>query len=424
MLKNICYTILIGLSLLNPATAAPDDPAAKAYLAGDFRKAKKLLEAEIAEEGARSSRYLLLSRIYFAEKEWKKATKTLDVLLADDPGNPHARELMGRTLFQLKELKQALPYYEESLRESESPELRLEFVEILTETGQRTRAIASLRKVIQSDQSWPRAHYLLGKLRLEEGIGHWSANELWIALKLGCKEKDLRFLLAQAFFLESRITGPMKPVGPLKDAEVGSFAAERLIVRPAGIPDRPDFWYASEPDTAIYQIESTLRDAGKTASEEMYTLAARCWLAAEDSSRAAALLSNVKRESTEALLLRLEIAAANTDIEAFKALLKSPLQNDAPPDELAGHCVDMALAAQVQGDLSAALDFLQKADELLPGQSQVLRHMADVLRQLGRTSEAQSKILLLSQLHPDSPELRVLTSRYAISLEEAQESSF
>ena len=85
------------------------------------------------------------------------------------------------------------------------------------------------------------------------------------------------------------------------------------------------------------------------------------------------------------------------------------------PEDIVRQLLEAALAAQVKDRPGEADRFLKKADELIPGRSDVLRLMVDVLTQLDRQEEAQQKARLLMELHPDSPEARLLAGRHGIT---------
>lgn len=405
------------------AEAPVDDPAAKAYLAGDLRRAQRLLEKEVASGKARPSRYLFLGRVYFMRRNWQAARKTLDELLKKDPDNPRARELLGRTLFRLDEFEKAVELYEESLGSVENAELRLELAEGLIGLGRKTDATVQLRKVIEDKTPRPKAHYLLGKLRLESGLGHWASRQLWVAVKLGSKEPDLRLALARAFFMEGRVTGALAAAGPFPDAEPGARVGERLLVRrvkgPAGDEKGPGLWRVAAADTALYQIETFLAERpGGAYQAAALLLAARCWLAAGDHARAAKHAARLRGRSREAAVLKLKIALAAGKLDEFTRLLAAaPPDMKPPPEELVRLLLHASLALQVEGNLKGALALLENADAAMPGRSEVLRPAAQVLARLGRTEEAHAKARLLAELHPDSPKVKLIAGRFGVDME-------
>jgi tetratricopeptide (TPR) repeat protein len=401
-----------------------EDAAARAYLADDLARAGALLEAEIAAGGARPSRYLFLARVHFRLGRWDKAQKVLDALLERDAENPQARELLGRALFRQGQFKAALPCYEESLRQESRAELRLELAEVLIALGRRTDALAQLTQVTEDSRTWPRAHYLLGSLRLEGGLGHWAARQLWVAQRLGCPEKDLGLKLAHAFHLEGRDTGPLFLVGPVKAGQAGARTEKEILVRRAELAGE-GFWYAAGPDCALYQVEAAMAGAaaapGGAAADDVLALAARCWLAAGNLERARSHAGRLAGKGREEFLLRAEIALAGGDLPAFAKLLEDwPAVGRPEAERLAPCLVRAALLAQVTGDAAGALAWLERADRLSPGRSDVLRQMVDALAQLGRRGEAVRKAQLLAELHPDSPEVRLVAGRHGVDLEEME----
>jgi tetratricopeptide (TPR) repeat protein len=401
---------------------AGEDAAAKAYLADDLAAAEKLLEAEIAVGEARPSRYLFLGRVYFRLGKWLQAQKILEALLKKDPESPPARELLGQVLFRRAMFKEALPYYEESLRLAPRAELRLELGEVLIGLGRKTDALAQLTKVTEDGRTWPRAHYLLGGLRLESGLGHWAARQLWIAQRLGCQEPDLSIKLARAFHLEGRATGPLFLAGPFKDRHAGERTEKDILVKRAELVGE-EFWYAAETDNALYQVQAALAAAGLPAPDQVLLLAARCWLAAGNLERAGHYAGAAQTRSAEAFLLRAGVALAEEDLERFGKLLEEwPAAGKPSAEAMAGCLVQAALLAQVKADPGAALRFLDQAEQSSPGRAEVLRPMVDVLAQLGRREEAAGKARLLAELHPDSPEVRLIASRYGVDLGEIERS--
>ena len=406
------YAGLLALTYLccmGPASAA--DRAAEAYLAGDLDKAESMLEAEIGKSEARPSRYLLLARIQFRQKDWEATRRTVAALIEKDPENPNALELQGRVLLRLDRFEEALPYLEKTVRETNRSELRIEYAEALIGIGRDTEAVSALKKVIKDKQTWPRAHFLLGKLRLESGIGHWATQQLWIAHRLQYDAKELDYLLAQAFYLEGRATGPLRLAGPFDEVQTGQRTEDHIKIAPAGA-DRPGFWYVSGADTAIYQVESAIEKADKV-SDDMLLLAARCWLAAGDPDRAGQHVTKIRKKSSESLPLQGRIALLNDDLPAFSKLTDK-MKGIVSAENIVRQRLEAALAAQVQGQPEEAHRFLKKADELIPGRSDVLRSMVDVLTQLDRSEEAQQKARLLIELHPDSPEARLLAGRHGV----------
>ena len=407
------YAILLAATCLcNPGRAPAADRAAAAYLAGDLDKAASMLETEIDESEARSSRYLLLARIQFKQKKWEATRRTVANLIEKDPENPNALELQGRTLLRLGRFDEALPYLEKTVRETNRAELRVEYAEALIGAGKDTEATAALKKVIRGKQTWPRAHLLLGKLRLKNGIGHWATQQLWIAHRLRYDAEELEYMLAQAFYLEGRTTGPLKLAGPFAEARPGQRTEAHSTIATAG-DDRPGFWYVSGPDTAIYQIESAIEKADKV-SDDLLLLAAHCWAAAGDPDRADQHVSKVRKESSESVLLRSRIALLRDDLAAFSQLIDK-MERLVAAEDIVRQLLEAALAAQVKDRPGEADRFLKKADELIPGRSDVLRLMVDVLTQLDRQEEAQQKARLLMELHPDSPEARLLAGRHGIT---------
>jgi tetratricopeptide (TPR) repeat protein len=402
-----------------PAPAG-EDPAASAYLAGDLPRAEKLLKAEIAAGGARPSRYLFLGRVLFRQQKWPEAEKTLRALLEKDPESPHGRELLGRVLFRLTRFEEAVPYYEEALGQAPRAELRLEFGETLIALERRTEALEQLTRVTRDKRAWPRAHYLLGSLRLESGLGHWAARQLWIAHRLGYRAEDLHLKLARAFYLEGRITGPLFPAGPFAAKEAGERSEKHVLVRPAPLVGE-GFWYAAGEDSALYQVEAAVAGGAGKAPDAVLLLCAQCWSAAGNLERAGHYAGSIAERSAELFRVRAEIALLGQDFDAFWKLLAGWPAGKLPgPREAVRYLVRAALLAQVEADLSSALEALEKADGLAPGRSEVLRPMIDVLAQLGRRKEAVEKARLLAELHPDSPEVRLIASRYGIDLEDLE----
>jgi tetratricopeptide (TPR) repeat protein len=399
---------------------AGEDAAAKAYLAGELVKAQKLLETEIAAGGARTSRYLFLGRVYFRLRKWEKAQGILEALLEKDPEYPRGRELLGRVLFRRRKFKEALPCYEESLRQAPRAELRLELAEVLIGLGRKTNALLELRRVTEDSRTWPRAHYLLGSLRLESGLGHWAARQLWIAHRVGYRQKDLSLKLARAFYLEGRITGPLMQAGPFKDGKPGRRTEKHILVRRAKLIGE-SFWYAAAANSALYQVELALAGAKGPVPDEMLLLAARCWLTAGNLRQAGHYAALIRGKGKQVIALRADLALAGEDLEAFGRLLAAwPVKERGATEELVRRLVRAALVAQVRAELRKALSFLERAEELMPGRSEVLRPMIDVLTQLGRRKEASKKAQLLAELHPDSPEVRLIASRYGVNLEEVE----
>ncbi len=414
---SLLFCIWVGAGR---AAGAAEDEATRAYLADDLGRARKLLEAEIAAGGARTSRYLFLGRVYFRLEEWKKARDVLRSLLKKDPESPRGRELLGRVLFRTQDFKECLPFYEESLRESPRAELRLEYGEALARLGRGTDALAQLTAVTRDSRTWPRAHYLLGGLRLKSGLGHWAARQLWIAHRLGFKADDLSEKLARAFYLEGRITGPLFKVGPLKGAAAGDLGEKHMLVREARRSGE-GFWLAAGPDCALYQVEAAAARAGGRLGPDLTLLAARCWLAAGNLERAKHRVSAASAETPEAVFVLAEIALAAGDLAAFEKLAGKWPPGERAAERLRRCLVRAALAAQVKADLVAALRLLERADRMEAGRSEVLRPMIDVLAQLGRTREAAGKARLLAELHPDSPEVRLIAGRYGVNFEEIKE---
>ena len=370
----VAFLLSAALAATGGSAKGGEDAAAKAYLAGDLANAEKFLDAEIAAGGVRLSRYLFLGRVCFRLRKWEKAQRTLEALLKKDPENPQGRELLGRVLFRRGGFKEALPYYEEGLRQAPRAELRLELGEVLIGLGRKTDALVQLRKVTEDSRAWPRAHYLLGSLRLESGLGHWAARQLWIAQRLGYRQKDLHLKLARAFFLEGRITGPLLLAGPFKDRNAGERTEKHVLVRAAALAGK-GFWYAAGADTALYQVETAMAQAGGGAPDPVRLLAARCWLAAGNLERAAYHAGALKGQDPEAFAVRAEIALDGGDLEAFEKLVaERPARRQPSPEKLVRFMVRAALLAQFKADLPAALRLLRGADELMPGRSEVLRH--------------------------------------------------
>ena len=399
-------------------TACAEDRAVKAYLAGDLDGAVRLLTGETRKPGARPSRYLLLGRIHFMRGQWKDAQGVLGSLLELDPGNPHGAELLGRALHRLGKFEEALPYYERSVLESDQPDLRVEYAEVLMETDQKTEAVAALKRVVLGDEPSPRAHFLLGRLRLEAGTGHWARRELWAAWKQGYRDPDLNILLARAFTTEGRITGPLSIEGPITDGKPGTMLAARLLIRPMAA-HRPGFWYVCGPDTALYQVELAL---AVDSSVRVRMLAARCWLEAGVPERAAGFLDSIPATTEGATLIRAKTSLALGDVKGCRAALAELIdQSRAPYDDAVGLLLELALERQVAGDASAAVNLLEEADELAPGRADVLRALVNALAQLGRTGDASEKARLLASLHPDSPDVKRFTGRWTVQPGERKE---
>lgn len=400
------------------AARAGEDAVSRAYLDGDLAGAEKLLEAELAAGEARPSRHLFLGRVRFRLGKWEGAQAVLEELLRRDAANPQARELLGQVLFRRGRLAEALPLYEESLRQAPRDELRLEMAEALLGLGRSNDALEQLTRVTGGSGAWPRAHYLAGSIRLESGLGHWAANQFWIARSLGCREPDLSLKLARAFCLEGRMTGPLFLAGPVKDGAAGRCTDGHILVRRAGAAGG-DLWYAAGADSGLYQAETAVEAAGVSAADDALLLAARCWLAAGNLDRARERAAAVKARSAEAFLLLAGTALAAGDAAGLRRLFAEwPADGRPGADETIGCLVRAALLAQVQSDPVGALAFLQEAERLSPGRSEVLRPTIDVLLQLGRRQEAAGKARLLAELHPDSPGARLIAGRHGISLDE------
>jgi tetratricopeptide (TPR) repeat protein len=400
-----------------------EDLAVRAYLDGDLKGAEKLLRAEITVGKVRSSRHLLLGRVCFLQKKWDAAGRALKILLEQDADNPQGRELLGRTLFRQGQLKKAEKYYRESLGAAPRAELRLEYGELFIGLGRKPEAIVQLNKVLADSRRWPRAHYLMGCLRLDSGQGHWAARHLWVAFKLGCPQTDLIEKLPRAFFLEGRVTGPLQLVGPLgKEARAGDRNEKHLLLRSAG-PGRVGYWYASGPDTAIYQAERALGLAkGQKDSAELKLLVARCWLMAGNLKMAARKANGIDAAHLKGFRLLAEIVLSSGDLKTFEVLRKKPPGKTPEVQEvLTRLTLRAALIAQVDGQLKRALALLEAADLLMPGRSDVLRPTVDVLERLGRGAEAAVKARLLIELHPDSPEIRLFVARYRMTGEKVEQ---
>ncbi len=408
---------LAGLALcllgFSPGTRADEDPAAAAFLAGDYPAAQRLLETEIQSGQARGSRSLLLGRVYFLQEMWAKAAESLAAHVARDPDDPQARELLGRALFRLGRLQEALPLCREAVRETGRPELRLELAEVLVGLGFPAEAVPQLKQVLLDVRPWPRAHYLLGSLRLESGLGHWASRDLWAALRLGSPEPDLRWKLAQAFQSEARITGALLRVGPIPDGKAGDRTEDHVLVRSAGA----GVWYAASADTALYQVETVLA-AIPDPPEAVRLLAAQCWLSAGEPDAAAAALAGVRTHTVARFALLVEIALARRDLAGLRVLLTpDPAGPPQDPELRARQLLAAALLAEESSDAPAALEFLQESDRILPGRSETLRSLVEVLARLDRKEEAAAAARRLALLHPDSPEVHLLARRRGVDLE-------
>jgi tetratricopeptide (TPR) repeat protein len=409
MVRSVAWAILAAALSVS---AAEEGDADRAFLAGDYARAESLLEAETGQGDAKPARCLLLARARFLQGKWRAAQDVLDPLLKQDPENPAGRELLGRVLQRQGQYALALPYYEESLRQSDKPELRIELAEALVALNRRDEAVAQLKKVLADGKPWPKAHALLGTLRLESGLGHWAARDLWAALRMGCAEPGLRLKAALAFEQEGRITGPLLRSGPFPDKASGDRVGDLLLLRPAG---GDGFWWAAANDCALFQTETCLAES---PSDEVLLLASRCWLAAGDAARASERAGAAKAESIERNALRLRIALAREDLEAFRKLLEAGPEALLPaPEDRLRLLLDAALLAQVKGDLPVALGLLRQADRLLQGRSEVFRPLVDVLLRSGQKEEAEKVARALAELHPDSPEIRRLASSRGVDLE-------
>ncbi|MEM7392574.1 MAG: tetratricopeptide repeat protein [Verrucomicrobiota bacterium] len=397
--------IVIGLGLAGPGWA--EDPAAEAFLKGDLKQAERLLTKEIKQPRVRSSRFLLLGRVHFMQENWKKSRETLELLLQRDPENPRAHELYARTLFRLDHHNEALPYYRRAVREFDRSEIRLELAEVLIALGRTSEAIPPLKHVLQDKRVWPRAHLLLGRIRLAAGSGYWAGDHLWKAWKLGVRDPALHEDLARAFYLAGRVTGPLRLVGTMPDDEIGRRDADGMTLRPAG---SPNYVYRIEPDTALYQIEEAM---ARNPTPSGRWLAARLWLIAENPDRADEVLKDADPKARDTLALRLRIALARGELKKMVPLIRAFPPGQAPSDEeVVGRLLEAALMAQVKGEFEPSLSFLRIADDRIPGRSDVLRLTVDLLIQLGREEEAREKMRLLRELHPDSPDIALLADRF------------
>lgn len=411
MARGLAWGILAA-ALSVSASEKEEGEADRAFLAGDYARSESLLEAEMGQGDVKPARRLLLARARFLQGKWKTAQEVLDPLLKQDSENPVCRELLGRVLQRQGQHASALPYYEECLRQSDRPELRIELAEALVALNRRDEAVAQLKKVLADGKPWPKAHALLGTLRLESGLGHWASKDLWAALRMGCAEPGLRLKAALAFEQEGRITGPLLRSGPFTDRAAGDRVGDLLLLRSAG---GDGFWWAASHDCALFQAEACLAES---PADEALLLASRCWLASGDAVRAYERADTAKAESVARHALRLRIALAREDLEAFRKLLNAGPEALLPaPEDHLRLLLDAALSAQVKGDLPAALNFLKEADRLLPGRSEVLRPLVDVLLRSGLKDEAEKAARTLAELHPDSPEIRRLSSNRGVDLE-------
>jgi tetratricopeptide (TPR) repeat protein len=409
ILENYIMRIVL-LTLLCVLTGLPgmaDDPAAKAYLEGRLDDAAKILSTEIKQGNARSSRRLLLGRIYFMQEKWEDAYSIINSLLLKDSENSQGLELMGRIHFRQKSFEKALPFYKIAIRESNSTELKLEYAEALIETDQKIKAVAELKKIVKGQKTFPHAYYLLGKLRLERGLAHWASSQLWSARKLGCRKKDLSLLLAKSFFLEGRLTGPLRKTGPLNKAVIADRNENYIIVRQAG-PDKPGIWFTAEPDTALYQAETAIAESGGNACDELYVIAAECWLRSGAYKRAQSYISRIRHDNQSKRRLIMKTALKKRELDKFNSTVRSlPETSDDTDNSIVGLLMEAALIAQVDGKFSTAYRFLEQADKRQGGRADVLRLMVNVLNLQGKTEAAENKLRLLKDLHPDSPAVKM-----------------
>ena len=415
MRSNVVIVMVIAVGTV-AGVAGAADRAVKEYLAGNMAEAAKLLASEIAAGDARASRYLLLGRVHFRQGKWEGAKRALALLLKKEPDNPQGRELLGRVLLRLRRFDEALPYYEECVGHTGRSELRLEMAEVLIGLGREREAVASLKKVIAGARPWPRAHYLLGCIRLESGLGHWASLQFWTALRLKYRSADLRMKLARAYSMEGKATGPLKLVGPLADAHVGILTPDYVVIRPAD-HGPTNFWYVSGRESAVYQIEHVLAEKKTAASATARILAARCWLMAGDADRAEKHLAPVRPKSSDVFELRAKAALTKHDIRSFNKLLAAyPAKARPQTETLVRYLLDACTVAQMKGSPKEALAFAEQADRILPGRSEVLRALVQLLIENGRRKEAGSKMRLLAELHPDSPEVRLLASQHDVDM--------
>lgn len=406
MSHRVTICLIALLTAAGPARAAePEQPEALAlYARGEYQAVVARLEPVYRAGGAGIQERLLLARAFLHVDRRDDGMAVLESVLQTDAENPEANALFGRALHEAGRHAEAVEYLEHALRLRADPATAGTLGQCFYALGERLKAKVHLQKALAQDIRNPANSFLLGRICLEQGAGALAEEYLLTAQEAGMDSPELHLLLGRACLLQRKYIGPVMVRRILSSPQPGRIVDGHLVL--GGVNGVPDQYMVCTRFCALYQGSVVL--ATDPRQPDALFMAARGWLAAGRTERAAATLkrlTEVEPDSTRTVGLSAEVLLAAGDFQALDQLLaaaheKGTLQGGSVAD----FHYRAALALRAHGKRDDAIGLLKKAERHAPTDGKVLRSLAGLCA-AGRDREAEGYYARMVELFPDAPDI-------------------
>ena len=270
-----------------------------AFKAANYSEAVRGLSQALAAVPDSSATRAMLGMSYFALDKYADAAKTFAPLGERGMQDPAVGYAWAASLARTADLKQA----SEVLGRFEQGDLPGDTLllvgQLWTEIGDYDRALATLRRAMQSDPSLPKAHYYAGLANLRAERWPEAAEEFKAELALVANDPDAKYNLGFVYLQQSRTD-------------------DALLLFQEVIAARPD--YAN----AHYELGKVLLDRGNVEG---------AILELETAARLSPQTDYVHYQLQAAYRKDARTADADRELEVYKELKAKARANAAPPSQ-------------------------------------------------------------------------------------------
>jgi tetratricopeptide (TPR) repeat protein len=341
---------------------------------GRFDKAIEVLEEGIAASESKTELIYTMARIYRSNGMPEKERKVLERAAKEAPDSIDVQLVLSAYLGQQGDAQGALEAARAALAiDPENKAARLREAELLVDIGYRNQDEASIRRgreivdgILQEDVDSPEAHFVRAKIEIAEGDPGAAKESLQRVLHGRPDWAEAHFVLGSVFVATNELSRARVEVARAVELDPRLTAARKLLI----------------------QLHSQLGE------HEFAIEQGRAYLAQQPDDREVRII------------VAQSLVRVGREKEAYVEIEKIPEEDRDASALFALGRLDIAFGRIEQGAAR-----LRKADEMAPGQPQVLRALLAIDRNNGDLDASIERIKRAVEAKPDDTELAELQAQ-------------
>ena len=248
-----------------------------AFKVANYPEAVRGLSQALAEKPDAASVRAMLGMSYFALDKYADAAKTFAPLGERGMQDPAVGYAWAASLARTGDLKQASAVLAEFENNNLPSDTLLLVGQLWIEIGDYDRAVAVLRRTLQSNASLPKAHYYAGLAHLRAERWPEAAEEFKAELMLVPNDPDAKYNLGFVYLQQSRTDDAValfqevtaaRPDYANAHYELGKILLDRGMVKDAIVELETAARLSPQTDYVHYQLQSAYRKDARMADAD------------------------------------------------------------------------------------------------------------------------------------------------------------